>query len=116
MKITNMLIRIALTIAMIGAIAQAANYHVTLLKPSVVAGKELTPGDYDIALANDKIVISHGRTSVEAAVKTVIADRKYSSTTVRYELKDDKYKVMEIEVGGTKTKLVIDDEKASPGF
>lgn len=101
---------------MIGPIAQAANYHITLLKPSVVAGTELKAGEYDVAVANDKAVITHNQTSVETPVKTVASDKKYSTTTIRYELKDDKYRLLAIEIGGTKTKLVIDDEKAPTGF
>jgi hypothetical protein len=101
---------------MIGPIAQAANYRITLLKPSVVGGTELKAGQYDVAVADDKMVITHNRTSVQTAVKTVASDKKYTTTTIRYELKDDKYRLLEIEIGGTRTKLVVDDEKASPGF
>ena len=109
MKIQVTAVRSALTLSLLamGAIAQAATYHVTLLKPSVVAGKELKPGDYTIKVDNDNAVISHGKTSVETKVKTESADRKYDSTTIRYEMDGDKYKVQEIGIGGTKTKLVI---------
>ena len=117
MNIKRWLIPSAVTLmVMIGPIAKAANYHITLLKPSVVAGTDLKAGEYDVAVVNDKMVITHNRTSVETAVKTVASDKKYTTTTVRYELKDEKYKLLAIEVGGTKTKLVIDDEKSSPGF
>ena len=100
---------------MLGALAQAETYHVTLLKPSVVAGKELKPGDYKVEVTNDKAVISHGKQSVEAKVKTESADKKYSSTTVRYEMEGEKYKVQEIGIGGTHTKLVISDSGTANG-
>jgi hypothetical protein len=96
-----------------GALAQAADYHVTLLKPSVVAGTELKPGEYSVAVVNDWMVISRDRTSISAPVKAVVADKKYSTTTVRYEITADKYNVMEIEIGGTK--LVLNEIKPLPG-
>ena len=99
-----------------GALAQAETYHVTLLKPSVVAGKELKPGDYKVEVNNDKAVISHGKQSIEAKVKTETADKKYGSTTVRYEMEGDKYKVQEIGIGGTKTKLVIGEGGTAAGL
>ena len=111
-------VRSALTIAVLAlsGIAQAETYYVTLLKPSVVAGQELKPGDYRVEVNNDKAVISHGKRSVETKVKTEIADKKYSSTTFRYEIDGDKYKVQEIGIGGSKTKLVIGDNGTASGL
>src|SRR5579862_4771376 len=84
MNIKTMAVRSALTLTVLalGALAQAETYHVTLLKPSIVAGKELKPGDYKVEVNADKAVISHGKQSVETSVKTEAADKKYSSTTV----------------------------------
>jgi len=107
---------LTLTVLAMGAVAQAETYHVTLLKPSVVAGKELKPGDYKVEVNNDKAVISHGKQSIEAKVKTETADKKYGSTTVRYEMEGDKYKVQEIGIGGTKTKLVIGEGGTAAGL
>ena len=106
---------LTLTILAMGTIAQAATYHITLLKPSVVAGKELKPGDYKVEVDNDKAVISHGKTSVEAKVKTEAAEKKYDSTTIRYAIEGDKYKLQEIGIGGTKTKLVISGDGTLAG-
>jgi hypothetical protein len=117
MNFKTLAVRSALTLSVLtlGALAQAETYHVTLLKPSVVAGKELKPGDYTVEVNNDKAVISHGKQSVEAKVKTETADKKYGSTTVRYELEGDKYKMQEIGIGGTRTKLVISDSGSANG-
>lgn len=117
MSIKTMAVRSALTLTVLamGVMAQAETYHVTLLKPSVVAGKELKPGEYKVEVTNDKAIISHGKESVETKVKTEATDKKFSSTTVRYQLDGDKYKVQEIGIGGTKTKLVIGDGSAAAG-
>jgi hypothetical protein len=117
MNIKTMAVRSALTFTVLalGVLAHAETYHVTLLKPSVVAGKELKPGDYTVEVNADKAVISKGKQSVETKVKTETADRKYGSTTIRYELEGDKYKVQEIGIGGTKTKLVLSDSGMANG-
>jgi hypothetical protein len=98
-----------------GAVGQAATYHVTLLKPTVVAGKELKPGDYKVEVNNDTAVISHGKQSVEAKVRTESTDKKYDATTVKYEKDGDKYKLREIGIGGSKTKLILHEDGTVAG-
>ena len=117
MNIKTMAVRSALTLSVLamGALAQAETYHVTLLKPSVVAGKELKPGEYKVEVNNDKAVISHGKVTVETKVKTETSEKTFGSTTVRYEMDGEKYKVQEIGIGGTKTKLVIGDGNVAAG-
>ena len=92
------------------AIASAASSHkITLFQPSLVNGTELKPGDYKVTLKDNKAVITSGKTSIEANVKTETADSKFSSTTVRYTNGDGKYRVQEIRLGGTTTKLVFEN-------
>jgi hypothetical protein len=115
-KVTAVRSALAIGVLALSGLAQAETYHVTLLKPSVVAGQELKPGDYKVEVNNNKAVISHGKQSIETAVKTETADKKYDSTTVRYELNGDKYKIQEIGIGGTKTKLVIGENGTQAGL
>jgi hypothetical protein len=90
------------------AIASAAStYKVTLFQPSIVNGTELKPGDYKIELKDNTAVISKGKQSVEAPVKTETGESKFSSTSVRYHNGDGKYRLQEIRIGGTNTKLVF---------
>lgn len=90
------------------AVASAASsYKVTLFQPSIIAGKELSPGVYKVELKDTTAVISKGKDSVEAQVKTETADSKFSTTTVRYRNGDGKYRLEEIRIGGTNTKLVF---------
>ena len=92
------------------AVASAASSHkITLFQPSLVNGTELKPGDYKVTVQDNKVVISSGKTSVEANIKTETADSKYSSTTVRYTNGDGKYRLQEIRLGGTTTRLVFDN-------
>jgi len=91
------------------AISSAAStYKVTLFQPAVVNGTELKAGEYKITVKdNNKAVLQSGKTSVEADVKTETADSKFSSTSVRFLNGEGKYRVQEIRLGGTNTKLVF---------
>lgn len=92
------------------AVASAApSYRITLFQPSLVNGTELKPGEYKVTLDGNKAKITSGKTTVEADVKTETADSKFSSTTVRYRNGDGKYRVQEIRLGGTTTKVVFEN-------
>jgi hypothetical protein len=93
------------TLALAGAIA--ATHTVTLFQPSLVAGKELKPGEYKLTLENNKVVIEKGKQKVEAEVKVESGDTKFTSTSVRYRTEGGAMKVQEIRLGGTTTKLIF---------
>lgn len=89
------------------AVAAGSTYKVTLFQPSVVAGTELKPGDYKLELQGTRVAIKSGKQVVETDVKVETADTKFSTTTVRYESGEGKFKVQEIRLGGTKTRLLF---------
>ena len=49
------------------------------------------------------------KTVAESQVKIETSDTKYGSTSVRYSNGDGKYKVQEIRLGGTNTRLVFNE-------
>jgi hypothetical protein len=91
------------------ALAGAETYRVKFYQHSVVGGTELKPGEYRVDLNGEKAVISGGRQSVETTVKVETADSKFNSTSVKYHNGDGKYRLAEIRLGGTKTKLVFEN-------
>jgi hypothetical protein len=105
---TNKILLSFATLALAAASA-ASSYRVTLFQPSIVAGQELKPGDYKVTVKDNKATIASGKHSVEASVKTETAENKFSSTTVRYSNGDGKYRVQEIRLGGTNTRLVFEN-------
>ena len=113
-----MFIRSALTFAALtlGAVGYAATYNVTLLKPTVISGKTLKPGEYKVEVNNDTAVIRHGKESVEAKVKTESADKKFNSTTLKYFKDGETLKLREIGIGGSTTKLVLAGDGTASGF
>ncbi len=91
------------------ALASAKTYNVTLFQPSFVGGTELQPGEYKLDVQDTKVVIKAGGKLIESDVKIETADSKFSSTSVRYASGDGKYRIQEIRLGGTKTKLIFND-------
>ena len=97
------------TFALAIGMAASTNYKVNLLQTSVLNGKELKAGEYKIEIDGNKAVLKSGKTSIEAGVKVETSDSKFSSTSVRYLSGDGKYKIQEIRLGGTNTRLVFND-------
>jgi len=96
------------------AAASAAETHrITLYSPAIVNGQELKAGEYKLELDGDKAVLKKGKQSVEAKVKVESADQKFSSTAVRMANGDGTYKINEIRLGGTKTRVVFETPAAS---
>jgi len=96
-----------MAILVVSAVASAKSFSVTLFQPSVVGGAELQPGEYKLEWNESKVVIRNGKKSAEAVVKAEATEQKFDSTSVRYENVDGKYRIQEIRLGGTKTKLVF---------
>ena len=99
--------KIILSLATLALALSAETHRLTLYQPTTVNGKELKAGDYKVELKDSKAIISHGKDSVESAVRVESADSKFGTTSVRYTNGDGKYNLKEIRLGGTKTKLVF---------
>jgi len=104
------MLRKCVVLSMLAAltVASAKTYTVTLFQPSVLAGAQLKPGEYQLDLRDGKVVIKSGKQKVEAAVKVENAESKFSSTSVRYAGGEGAARIQEIRLGGTNLKLVFD--------
>ncbi len=92
------------------AIASAKTYDVSFNQPVTVAGTELQAGGYKLDLDGDKVVIRNRKQSVQSSVKVEQGDKKYGSTLVQLSNEaGGKFLIQEIDLGGTKTKLVFSD-------
>jgi hypothetical protein len=85
----------------------AESYDVTLFYPSYVGDVELRPGDYKVLVDDTHVVIKRGRKSVEADVKIESIGEKAKKTSVRYDNGDGKYRISEIRLAGSGSKLVF---------
>jgi hypothetical protein len=105
MKIAKLLL--CLGTAALAVATAGTRYFVHLSQTVMVSGTELQPGDYRMELVGDKAMIKGAKSAVEAPVKMEEGDSKFPDTTVRYTTADGKYKLSEIRLGGTKTKVVF---------
>ena len=92
--------------------AVAKDFTITLYRPAVVAGKSLAAGDYKVAVHGETAVISRGKEKVESPVKVVESDRKFSRTNVRCDTDNGRSTIQEIQVSGTKPRLVFEGVEA----
>lgn len=101
-KLLTALVVLGLTVA-----AEAKTFYITLFQPSTVGSVTLQPGEYKLDLDGAKVMIRNESGSAEAEVKIENGDKKFGSTSVRYQNGDGNYHVQEIRLGGTKTRLVF---------
>jgi hypothetical protein len=87
--------------------AGAFSSRVTLFTPSLLNGVELKPGEYRIEVEDGNLIMRSGKTTAKAAVKTETGENKFDNTSVRYSNGDGKYRITEIRIGGTNTKLIV---------
>ncbi len=113
-----MIRRILLTITVLAASAAAVHaksYTVTVLQPAMVSGTELKAGQYTVEVKDQSVILKSGKTEVSAPVKMETEENKFPSTTVRYAEGQGKLRIQEIRLGGTKTKLVLDEGPSKAG-
>jgi hypothetical protein len=91
------------------SVASAATYKVSFVEPSVVKGKELKAGDYQLEVKDNSVVIEKGKKlQMEVPAKVENTNQKYGRTRVLYNENKGKFTIQEIELGGTTTKLTFD--------
>jgi hypothetical protein len=96
-------------VATAGNIPTRGSYIITVGTPAVVQGNVLSPGEYKLTVRDTKVTFAptDGRGTVEASVRVEAVDKKFSGTTVTYDSSAGKPSIAEIELGGSKTKLVF---------
>jgi hypothetical protein len=99
-------ILLGLTVA--AALANAATFKLDLADKSVVNGQELAPGEYKVSYNDQSVTLSKGKQSITAPAHVESAEAKSRTTVLRYDQDHDKMVLKEIRVGGSNTRLVLD--------
>jgi hypothetical protein len=96
-------------VASAGTVPKLTVYQVKLVKPAVVSGVVLRPGDYKLLVRDTTATLSpsNGGAAVETPVKLETAASKFDSTVITYQSENGKIAISEIDLGGTKTKLLF---------
>ena len=97
------------------SVASAETFKVTLAQPSVVKGTELKAGDYQFNVKDNTVIIANGKQKVEVPVKVDTADKKFAGTKLLFSTENGKYLLQEVQVGGSRTKLVFGSDVQTGG-
>jgi hypothetical protein len=96
----------------LGIAAAASNYHVRIADPTWVGQTELKPGEYDVRVDGDKVTFKQGKTVVAVTAKVETNTRKYSDTMLDIKTENGQAKLMELDLGGTTSKIVLSNTPA----
>ena len=107
-KLTIAFCVVALAAAFAGSVpTKAPSYRVTLNDQVTVSGVALKPGEYKVTVNAAKATFVLGKSTQEVAVKVEENEKKFSDTQVIVSSKDGKNQLTQINVAGTKTKLMF---------
>jgi hypothetical protein len=96
---------LALAAAFAGTVPAVA--HVTLTRSALVAGTQLPAGEYRLLIGENKVTFMIDRKSFEIPVKIETVAKKFDTNEVSYDDANSKTVVKEINLGGTKTRLIF---------
>jgi hypothetical protein len=104
--------------ALVGAglplsVASAETYHVNLVHSSVVQGTELKAGDHKMDFKEGQLLIRNGKQTLDVPVSVEKAGQTFRTSMVVYRQDRGTYAIEEIQLGGTKTKLVFNSQTSA---
>ena len=91
------------------AMASAKSYTLSLFFPVKVGTTQLKAGEYRLEVADNKVIITSGKLRGEAQVRVEENGTRYNTTTVRVAGAAGDQRIQEIHIGGTKTRLVLNE-------
>jgi hypothetical protein len=93
----------------IAGIASAKSWDITLDQPTTIGANQLKAGDYAVKVDGNQAVLTdeaHGK-AVKIPVTVQHSDKKFDNTQVETTTKDGKESIHSISLGGSNTKLVL---------
>ncbi len=96
----------------LGIATAASTYHVKIADPTWIGTTELKPGEYDVKVDGDKITFKQGKNVVAVAAKVETSATKYSDTQMDIKTENGQAKLKELDLGGTKSKIMLTDASA----
>jgi len=96
----------------LGIALAASSYHIKIADPTWVGTTELKPGEYDVKVDGDKVTFKQGKNVIAVAAKVETNASKYSDTMIDVKTVNGQAKMQELDLGGTKSKIVLTDASA----
>jgi hypothetical protein len=96
----------------LGIATAASTYHVRIADPTWVGQSELKPGEYEVKIDGDKVTFKQGKNVVAVTAKVETNAAKYSDTQMDVKTENGQAKLRELDLGGTKSKIMLTDATA----
>jgi hypothetical protein len=96
----------------LGIAAAASSYHIKIADPTWVGTTELKAGEYEVKVDGDKVTFKQGKNIIAVAAKVETNATKYSDTQMDVKTINGQAKLQELDLGGTKSKIVLSDASA----
>jgi len=93
----------------LGIATAASSYHIRIADPTWVGQTQLKPGEYEVKVDGDKVTFKQGKNVVAVAAKVETAASKFSDTQMDVRTENGQAKLKELDLGGTKSKIVLSD-------
>jgi hypothetical protein len=94
----------------LGIATAASTYHIKIADPTWVGQNQLKPGEYDVKVDTaGKVTFKMGKTVIEAPAKIEASESKFADTMLDTKTVNGQSQIKELDLGGTKSKLVFDD-------
>lgn len=108
MKFKSFLVIAAMALSVAG-IASAKSWDITLDQPTTVGANQLKAGDYEVKLNGNQAVLTNEAEGKAVKVPVTIehSDKKFGTTEVETTAKDGKDSIHSIGLGGSTTRLVL---------
>jgi hypothetical protein len=96
----------------LGIATAASTYHVKIADPTWVGTTELKPGEYEVKVDGDKITFKQGKNVIAVSAKVETNASKFSDTQMDVKTENGQAKLKELDLGGTKSKIMLTDASA----
>jgi len=96
----------------LGIAAAASSYHIKIADPTWVGTTELKAGEYEVRVDGDKVTFKQGKTVIAVAAKIETNASKFPDTLIDVKTINGQAKMQELDLGGTKSKIVLSDASA----
>jgi hypothetical protein len=96
----------------LGIAMAASSYHVRIADPTWVGTTQLKPGDYLVKVEGDKVTFKQGKNVVAVGAKVETNAAKFSDTQMDIRTENGQAKLKELDLGGTKSKIMLNDSAA----
>ena len=95
------------------AAGATSRYSVTIGERAEIGVQSVKPGEYSVEVEGNRATLKGAGTSIEMQVRVVEGDAKFPRTAVRYNIDGGKYRLEQIQIGGTKTTLIFGGDSGS---